>query len=405
MLNPKFSAKPAAGTKSLGIRELSELCAERAKVVGIENVYDFTLGNPSTPPPQAVLDCIKELAEAEDQVAIHGYSSNQGFDETREAIAKSYNRRFGCNMTKDNFIMVSGATTALHTISIILNIDENSEIIAIAPFFPAYHTVAAVGGNKLVIVPPDTENFQINMEALEAAINPNTQGVIINSPNNPSGTIYSPETIQKIADLLTKKSEEYGHAIYIIADEPYRELVYTDEIVPYIPDYYPNTIIAYSYSKSLSFAGDRIGYVCTDNNIEDFDGVWRALKKAALTAGNVCAPSFFQRVIEKCVDVEPNMDDYIYNRNLLMNGLQEIGIHTANPSGAFYLFVQAPFGMSAPEFAELCVKHDIYIVPADSFGCPGWLRLSYCVSRATCEGSLPGFAAAYKEAEAMAAAK
>ena len=398
MLNPIFSAAPKANT-SIGIRELSEYAAERAKVVGPENVYDFSLGNPSTPPPQEVTDCIRRLCDAEDQVPIHGYSSNQGFDETREAIAQSFNRRFGCNLTKKNFIMVSGATVALHIISLILHVNEDTELITIAPFFPAYHTVASVGGNKLVVVPPDTENFQINFEALEVAINPNTQGVIINSPNNPSGTIYSAETIERIAALLTAKSEEYGHPIYIIADEPYRELVYTDEVVPYIPDYYNNTIIAYSYSKSLSLAGDRIGYVCTDNNIDDFDTVWRAIKKAALSAGNVCAPTLFQRVVQECVDVAPNMEDYIYNRNLLLKEFSRIGYRTANPSGAFYLFFEAPFGMSAVEFSKLAMKHDVMVVPADSFGCPGWLRLSYCVSRYTVENSIPAFEALYKEAE------
>ncbi|WP_130864261.1 pyridoxal phosphate-dependent aminotransferase [Bacilliculturomica massiliensis] len=389
--------------KRSDIRALSETAGQLALKIGRENVYDFTLGNPSTPPPQEVEDAIVDIIRGtDDLVAVHGYSSNAGMDSCRQAIADSFNRRFGRQLTKDNFMMVTGASTGLHTVSRALHIDENSEIMVIAPFFPGYYPMVACGGNKMVVVPPDTEHFQINFDELEPRLSKHTQGIIINSPNNPSGVIYSEETIKKLAALLKKKSAEYGHAIYLICDEPYRELVYTDEVVPYIPAYYNNTIICYSYSKSLSLPGERIGFVATDNNIDDFDDVWAGLRGASSDVANVCAPTLFQMVVERCVDVAPNMADYAHNRKVLREAFSRIGYRFADPSGAFYLFFQAPFGMSAEDFMDLAIKRNVFVVPAASFGCPEWLRLSFCVSRHTVEASIPAFEALYQEArEAM----
>lgn len=381
------------------IRELSEYGAAQAAIVGRENVFDFSLGNPSTPAPPEVNEAIRYLIDNEDPVELHGYSSNQGLDSCRQAIADSLNRRFGRQLTKKNIMMVMGASTGLHIISIALHIDRDSEIVAIAPFFPAYRQMAVCGGNKLVVVPPDTKNFQIDFCALEKLLNPHTQAIIVNSPNNPAGTIYSEETLKRLADLLTRKSEEFGHAIYIICDEPYRELVYTDEVVPYVPAIYKNTIVCYSYSKSLSLAGERIGYIATDNDIDGFDDVWMALRGASGYAANVCAPVLFQKVVERCVDVQPNTDDYVYNRNVLLEAFTKMGYHFAPPSGAFYLFFEAPFGLSAQEFSDMAKKYNVLVVPADGFGCPNWLRLSFCVSRRTVENALPLFEKLYAEAK------
>ncbi len=402
MVSPMLLASKG---KRSPIRDLAEFGAAQAAIVGKENVFDFSLGNPSTPAPPEVNESIRWLVDNVDPVELHGYSSNMGLDSCREAIAQSLNRRFGRQLTKNNIMLVTGASMALNIISFALNIDKDSELIAIAPFFPAYRQAAVAGGNKLVVVPPDTEHFQIDFEALEGLINEHTQGIIINSPNNPAGTIYSEATLQRLADLLTRKSGEYGHAIYIICDEPYRELVYTDEIVPYVPAIYKNTIICYSYSKSLSLAGERIGYVATDNDIDDFDEVWMALKGAAGYAANVCAPVLFQMVVERCVDVQPNTEDYVYNRNLLLDAFSRIGYRFAPPSGAFYLFFEAPFGLSGAEFSDLAKKYNVLVVPAGGFGCPDWLRLSFCVSRQTVENSLPFFEKLYEEARELAASR
>ncbi len=392
----------ASGGKRSPIRELSEYAAVQAAKIGRENVFDFSLGNPSTPPPPEVDRAILDIIQTEDPVSVHGYSSNIGMDSCRQAIAESCNRRFNRSLTKDNFMLVTGASTGLHIISVALNLSPDSEIIVIAPYFPGYRAAIQCGGNKMVVVPPDTEHFQIEFEALERAINANTQAVIINSPNNPSGTIYNEATIKRLAELLERKSREFGHAVYIICDEPYRELVYTEETVPYIPAYYRNTIVCYSYSKSLSLAGERVGYIMTDNDIDDFKDVWTALKGGAGIVANVCMPTLFQKVIERCVDVKPNIADYAYNRDLLLKEFKDIGYRFAEPRGAFYLFFQAPFGMTGMEFSELAKKYNVLVVPADGFGCPGWLRLSYCVSRSTVERALPLLRAIYQEAGAAA---
>ena len=400
MVSPKFLV---SGGKRSPIRELSEYGAAQAAIVGRENVYDFSLGNPSTPPPKEVEDAIIDIIQNDDPVEVHGYSSNMGLDSCRQAVAKSYNRRFGTELDKKNFMMTTGASTALNVVSLALNIDEQSEIMVIAPYFPGYTQACDAGGNRMVVVPPDMDGFQINFAEMERLINPHTQGVIINSPNNPTGVIYSAETIQRIGALLEKKSREYGHAIYIICDEPYRELVYTDAEVPYIPKYYRNTIICYSYSKSLSLAGERVGYIATDNDIDDFDQVWIALRGAAGIVANVCAPTLFQKVVERCVDVAPNMADYVYNRNLLMDAFAKIGYEFARPDGAFYLYFKAPFGMDAQEFSELAKKYNVLIVPG--FGCPGYLRLSYCASRRSCEACIPFMQKLYDEAREIMAGK
>lgn len=403
MIAPQYLV---SGGKRSDIRSLSEMANKLALEIGRENVFDFTLGNPSTPPPQEVEDAIVDIVtNTKDLVDVHGYSNNAGLDSCRQAIAESFNRRFGRQLSKANFMLTTGASTALHIVSKALHIDENSEIMVIAPFFPGYYPMVFSAGNKMVIVPADTKHFQINFEEMEARLTPHTQAVIINSPNNPSGVIYGEETIKKLAALLKKKSAEFGHAIYIVCDEPYRDLVYTDDTVPYIPAYYNNTIICYSYSKSLSLPGERIGFIATDNDIDDFIDVWAGLRGASGDLANVCAPTLFQMVVERCVDVAPNIADYVHNRQILREAFGKIGYTFADPSGAFYLFFKAPFGITAEEFMDLAIEHHVFVVPAGSFGCPEWLRLSFCVSRQTVEDSIPLFAKLYDEAKTLAEKK
>ena len=375
------------------IRELFAYGLQKAAELGPENVYDYSLGNPSIPAPAKVEQSIRDILSEVDSIKVHGYSMAAGFDSTRQAIADNLNRRFGLDIKAGELFLTCGAAPALISVIKALAVTPESEIMAIAPFFPEYRPFAESNGAKLVVVPADTESFQINMAALEEHMTPHTQAIIINSPNNPSGVVYTRQTLQALAELLTAKSEEYGHPIYIIADEPYRELVYGGVEVPFIPTVYPNTIVCYSYSKSLSLPGERIGYVYVPAFAADSAKVYAAVCGAARAMGHVCPPTLMQLVIERCADEMPDLAAYDENRTLLYNALTEMGYSCAKPDGAFYLFVKAPNGDAVAFSQKAKLEHNLLVVPGDGFGCPGYLRLSYCVSNEMIRRSLPAFRA------------
>lgn len=378
------------GSQRSVIRELFEYGRQRAAVVGRDAICDFSLGNPSVPPPAAVHEAYLSLLESGEDMLNHGYTSAAGCDELRTAVAGSLTRRFGMAIRPENVYVTCGAAASLSSCFGALTLSPRSEFVALAPFFPEYRCFAEAMGGTLRVVPADEEQFQIDFAALEAAIGPETQGVIVNSPNNPSGVVYTAETVRKLAQLLEDKSREYGKVIYLISDEPYRELVYGEIEVPFLPDYYANTLVCYSYSKSLSLPGERIGYVLIPDCVEDCRRVFDAVAGAARLLGYVCAPSLVQRVIARCVDVQPDLTVYERNRNLLIDSLSAMGYHCARPDGAFYLFVRSPKGSGA-EFSMLAREKDVLLVPGGGFGCENWLRVSYCVDTATVQRSLDRF--------------
>ena len=381
------------GTAPSVIRELFAYGLQQAAVVGKENVFDYSLGNPSIPAPAAVNQAICDIVNQVDSIQIHGYSMAAGFDGTRQAIADNLNQRFALGVKASELFLTCGAAPALISVIKALAVTPDSEIMAVAPFFPEYRPFAESNGAKLVVVPADTEAFQINLEALEQRISPNTQAIIINSPNNPSGVVYTRQTLQALAQLLERKGAEYGHPIYIIADEPYRELVYGDVEVPFIPTIYPNTIVCYSYSKSLSLPGERIGYVYVPAFAADSAAVYAAVAGAARAMGHVCPPTLMQLVIQRCANEMPDLAAYDENRTLLYNELTAMGYSCAKPDGAFYLFVKAPNGDANAFSQKAKLEHNLLVVPGDGFGCPGYLRLSYCVSNEMIRRSLPAFRA------------
>lgn len=385
----------ALGTVRSSIREIFEFGRQRAAVVGAENVYDYSLGNPSVPAPAAVNQAIVDILKEMPSIAVHGYSSAPGTDAARDAIANNLNKRFGTAYTRNNLYLTCGAGASLCAVFRALTIDENTEFIAFAPYFPEYTVFASTAGGKLKVLTADLVNFQISFDDLEKSINVHTQGVIVNSPNNPSGVVYTEETIKRLAGILEKKAKEVGHPIYLIADEPYRELAY-DCVVPFIPNYYADTIVCYSYSKSLSLPGERIGYALVPNEAADNSNVYNAIAGAARALGYVCAPTLMQRVLERCADVEPDLAPYIRNRDLLFGALTKMGYHCAKPSGAFYLFIEAPGG-DAEAFCAAARKYDLLLVPAGAFGCPTYMRASYCVDYDMIQRSLPAFQKAYDE--------
>ena len=381
------------GTAPSVIRELFAYGLQQAAVVGKENVFDYSLGNPSIPAPAKVNQAICDIIHEVDSIQIHGYSMAAGFDAARQAIADNLNQRFALGVKASELFLTCGAAPALISVIKALAVTPDSEIMAVAPFFPEYRPFVESNGAKLVVVPADTKAFQIDLSALEQRISPNTQGIIINSPNNPSGVVYTRQTLQALADLLTRKGEEYGHPIYIIADEPYRELVYGNVEVPFIPTIYPNTIVCYSYSKSLSLPGERIGYVYVPAFAADSAAVYAAVAGAARAMGHVCPPTLMQLVIARCADEMPDLAAYDENRTLLYNALTEMGYSCAKPDGAFYLFVKAPNGDANAFSQKAKLEHNLLVVPGDGFGCPGYLRLSYCVSNEMIRRSLPAFKA------------
>ena len=381
------------GTAPSVIRQLFAYGLEQAKIVGPEKVYDYSLGNPSIPAPKKVNESIKKIVDETDSIKLHGYSMAPGFEEARAAVAKDLAARFGLEVKASELFFTCGAAPALISIIKALLVDADSEIMAIAPFFPEYRPFVTANGGKLVVVPADTKAFQIHLDAVEERITKHTQAIIVNSPNNPSGVVYTEETLKGLAALLERKSAEYGHPIYIIADEPYRELVYGGVKVPFIPCLYKNTIVCYSYSKSLSLPGERIGYVYVPGFADDSHAVYAAISGAARIMGHVCPPTLMQKVIELCAEERPDLVAYDENRNLLYNSLTEMGYECAKPDGAFYLFVKAPNGDAVAFSEKAKLEHNLLVVPADGFGCPGFFRLSYCVSNDMIRRSLPAFKA------------
>jgi len=378
------------GKKRSVIREIFEYGNKRAAEIGRENVFDFSLGNPSIPAPPQVNEVIKQLVDEMDSIQLHGYTSAPGAADVRSDIAASLNRRFGTDFTANNLYMTMGAAASLSACLNALSC-EGDEFITFTPYFPEYKVFTEAAGGKLVEVRSNEEDFQINFDNLDKAINEHTKAVIVNSPNNPSGVVLTEASLKKLCEILKKKSEEYGHIIYIISDEPYRELVYDKEtVVPYIPNLYDNTLVCYSFSKSLSLPGERIGYVVVPNKVDDFEDVYAAICGAGRALGYVCAGSLFQRVAAKCCDLTGDLTAYKINRDILMNGLTEYGFKCVKPDGAFYLFVKA-MEPDANAFCEKAKKHELLLVPGDDFGCPGYVRISYCVSKEQIERSMPAF--------------
>ncbi len=370
------------------IRDLFEYGNARAAIVGRENVYDYSIGNPSIPSPKEVEDTIREVLADTDSLLVHGYTSAMGDFATRKAISDDLNTRYGANTKAEDFFIGCGAAPELVAVFRALAV-ENAEILAIAPYFPEYKPFAQEAGLIFKVVPPDVPSFQIHFAKLEAMLTPNTQAVILNSPNNPSGVVYTRETLAALGDLLTRKGEEYGHPIYVVSDEPYRELAYGVE-VPFLPLIYPNTVVCYSYSKSLSLPGERIGYIYVCAEAADSKALYAAIAGAARGAGHVCAPSLWQKVIARCTHLRPDLAAYDRNRKLLYEALTEMGYEMAKPDGAFYLFIKAPGG-DANAFMEKAKQKDLLVVPGDGFGCPGYFRICYCVSPQMIQKSLPVF--------------
>lgn len=370
------------------IRDLFEYGRARAAVVGEENVFDYSLGNPSIPSPAAVDEAVRQILLDTPTLQIHGYTSAVGDAATRQAIADDLNRRYDAGCRGENFFLGCGAAPELVAVFTALAVPEG-ELLAIAPYFPEYKPFAQAAGLNFRVVPPDVPEFQIKLDAVEAMLTPHTQAVLINTPNNPSGVVYTQKTLEALGVLLTQKSQQYGHPIYLISDEPYRELAYGVE-VPFVPLIYPNTVVCYSYSKSLSLPGERIGYIYVPDSAADSRALYDAVAGAARSAGHVCAPSLWQKVIARCAGLRPDLQAYDHNRKALYEGLTAMGYEMAKPDGAFYLFIKAPGG-DANAFSEKAKERDLLLVPGDGFGCPGYFRICYCVSYDMIQRSLPVF--------------
>ena len=377
------------GKEPSAIRQLYAYGLQRKAQVGDENVYDLSIGNPSIPAPAAVRGRIEELLEMAPEV-LHGYSMAAGLMEVREAVADNLKRRFGIPATAANVYMTAGATSALDIVFSAIT-QPGEQVIVNAPHFPEYKVFIETAGAECVRVPMRPDNFQLDIEALDAAIVPQTAAVVINSPNNPVGCVYTAATIQALADLMTRKEAEFGHPIYLISDEPYREITYGVE-VPFPASYYRDTIVCYSWAKSLSLPGERIGYVYVSDKMPNAADVSAAVAGAGRALGNVCAPVLFQRVVQVCADEPSDVDAYARNRAILTQGLDELGYEYIEPDGAFYLWVRA-LEDDAQAFSDKAKAHDLLVVASDSFGVGGWVRASYCVSPETIEGSLKAWKA------------
>lgn len=379
----------ALGSKRSIIREIFEYSKTRASEIGADKVFDFSLGNPSVEPPQEITDTIKMLLDTEKATLLHGYTSAQGDFNVRKAVSNNINEKFNLSLTPNNIYMTCGAAASL-TISLKSVMNEGEECIVFAPFFTEYRVFVENAGGKLVISNPDEKTFQIDINDFESKINPNTRAVILNSPNNPSGVVYSAEIIKKVADILNNKSSEYGKTIYLIADEPYRELVYGDIEVPYLMNYYKDTLVCYSYSKALSLPGERIGYIAVNPEMKNADKVYLSVCGAGRSLGYVCAPSLFQQVVGKCIDAKVDVSVYKENRDILLKNLTEYGYDCVKPDGAFYLFVKSP-DKDTYAFYERAKKYEILVVPCDDFGVNGYVRIAYCVDKSRVVNSLPAF--------------
>lgn len=383
------------GAKSSVIREIFEYGKKRKAEVGAENVYDYSLGNPSVPAPASVNNAIRELCDTMNPCDLHGYTSAVGDNETRQAIADNLNSRFGTHFTMNNLYMTCGAAASL-CITFRAIAEKDDEIIIFAPYFPEYKVFISAAGATPVEVRCKAEDLTIDLAAFEKAITPNTKAVVINSPNNPSGVVVDEETVKALCAIMKRKSDEIGRPIFLVSDEPYRELVYGDVQVPYLTKYYDNTIVCYSFSKSLSLPGDRIGYILVPDEVEDFQQIYKAVCGAGRSLGYVCAPSLMQFVIRRCVGQTSDVSVYQYNRDLLLDAFDKYGFKVAKPDGAFYLFMKSPEA-DATAFCEKAKKYDLLLVPSDSFGFPGYVRLAYCVSTDMIKRSLPSFKALAEE--------
>ena len=379
----------ALGTKKSTIRTIFEFGQKRAAEVGAENVFDFSLGNPNVPAPDFIRDAAVDILRHDDPTAVHGYTIAPGKPAVREALAADLKRRFGMEVTGKNLFMTAGAAASV-TITFKALTEPGDEFITIAPFFPEYRVFVEACGGKLVVVPAKTDDFQIDFAALERALSTHTKAVIINSPNNPSGAVYSETTIRRLADFLRAKEQAYEHPIFIIADEPYREIVYDGVSVPCIPLFYDNTIVCYSYSKSFSLPGERIGYIVVPDSAADFARIYGAIAGAARVLTHVNAPSLWQLVVARCVGQAADLSIYERNAALLYDGLTALGFSCVRPQGAFYLFPQA----LEPDDAAFCRRaqeYDLLLVPGRDFGCPGYFRAAYCVRSEVIEKALPHF--------------
>lgn len=380
---------------SSAIRAMFEEGKRMAAIYGAENVYDFSLGNPNVPAPVEVERAIKAILEEENSVFVHGYMNNSGYEDVRAAIAGSINRRFDTEFSEKNIIMTVGAAGGMNVICKTL-LNPGDEVVVFAPYFGEYRAYVGNYDGVLVAVSPDTETFQPNLKEFEQKLTERTKAVIVNTPNNPTGVVYSKETISKMAAILEKKQEEFHTDIYLISDEPYRELVYDGVEVPYLTKYYRNTIVGYSYSKSLSLPGERIGYLVIPDEAADSADILAGANVATRILGFVNAPSLQQRVVARCVDAKCNVAAYNRNRELLYNSLVSYGYSCVKPEGAFYLFVKSPTE-DERIFCEAAKKHNILVVPGRSFECPGYVRIAYCVGYDTIVKALPGFQALIKE--------
>ena len=391
MLNEKMVS---LGSRRSVIREIFEYGKKRKAEIGEENVFDFSLGNPSVPTPAAVTAALERIIRETDPVRLHGYTSAQGDMAVRAKIAKSIEKRFGFPANKDLIYMTCGAAASL-TVTLNALVNSDDEIIIPAPFFPEYRVFAENAGARVLTVQCREPDFQLDIKRIESAVTEKTKAIIINSPNNPTGAVFSPSTIKALSDMLDKKQAEYGTDIYIIADEPYRELSYGAE-VPYIPKYYANTVVCYSYSKSLSLPGERIGYIFIPESANDSKKLYAAVCGAGRALGFVCAPSLMQYTVAECTDALPDISAYKKNRDLLFGALSDYGYEAVPPDGAFYLFVKSPES-DANAFCERAKKYELLLVPSDDFGCEGYVRISYCVTTEQIEKSLPAFKALIEE--------
>lgn len=392
MISEKMKDMVANGS---AIRAMFEEGNRLIKLYGAENVFDFSLGNPNVPAPEAVKTAITEILEENDPVVLHGYTSNAGYADVREAVAKSLNERFDTAFEGKNIIMTVGAAGGLNVILKTL-LNPGDEVLTFAPYFVEYRSYVSNYGGKLIEVSPNAPTFQPKLDEFEQKITPKTKAVIVNTPNNPTGVVYSEETIKKMAAIMEAKQKEYGTEIYLISDEPYRELAYDGVEVPYLTKYYANTIVGYSYSKSLSLPGERIGYLVIPDEVTDSELVIAAAVVANRVLGFVNAPTIQQKLIAKCLNEKTDLTFYNRNREALYNGLKECGFECIKPEGAFYLFVKSPVA-NEKEFCEAGKKYNILMVPGSSFACPGYVRLAYCVSYETIMNSLPKFKELAKE--------
>ncbi len=385
------------GTARSVIRELFEYGNARAREVGPDRVFDFSIGNPSVPPPQAALDELARLIREEDPLKLHGYTSAQGDLAVREKLSASLRRRFGHSYGPDDLYLTVGAAAALCCVFHGLTEAPGDEFIVFAPYFPEYKVFIEGAGAVPVILPPHLPDFQIDLAAVEAAIGPRTKGVLINSPNNPAGAVYTPQTLTALSELLTRKSRELGRPIYLISDEPYREIVYDGAVTPWAPDFYPNTIVCYSYSKSLSLPGERLGYVLVGSEAENAPAVYAAVAGAGRTLGYVNAPSLFQRLCAACDGLTADLSVYAKNRRLLTDGLGQLGFDTSlPPAGTFYYFLPT-LEPDDVAFCERAKSLDLLLVPGSGFGVSGYARLSFCVPTERIQGALEVFGKLAKE--------